>query len=187
MTEHYTPSPSIEEKLLVNRAGKLTRGQRTPIIIAAFISTIGLICPATMLFTILASLTASPTLLRASTFGAVAWIVLGIVSLISFVFLGAVLFVNARMFLPEAFNSRPVRWEKAPLKLKLAERERPEMPLSYIIGDYSFAPFVAPEEVPLERDREYIVYYTPRSRLLLSIAPTDQKQSEDWLPTFELP
>ena len=184
MSEHYVPSPSIEEKLKVNRTGHLTRGQRTPIIVAAFVSTAGLICPATMLFAILASLTASPALLSASTFGAVAWVVLGIISLISFLFFGAVLFVNARMFLPEAFSPRPVKWEKAPLQLKLSERERPEMPLSYIVGDYSFAPFVAPDEIPLERDREYIVYYTPRSRLLLSIAPTDQEESTNWLPEF---
>lgn len=184
MSEHYTPSASIEEKLQVNRAGRITRGQRTPIIIAALISTVGLICPATMLFSILASLTASPTLLRASTFGAAAWIFLGIISFISFLLFGAILYVNARMFLPEALNPRPVKWEKAPLKIKLAERERPEMPLSYIVGDYSFAPFVAPEEIPLERDREYVVYYTPRSRLLLSIAPTDQDESKNWLPEF---
>lgn len=155
-----------------------------PIIIAAFLSTVGLLCPATMMFAVLASLTASPALLSASTFGAVAWVVLGLVSLISFLFFAAVLFVNARMFLPEAFSSRPVKWEKAPLELKLTERERPEMPLSYIVGSYSFAPFVAPEEIPLERDREYIVYYTPRSRLLLSIAPTDQEESANWLPEF---
>jgi hypothetical protein len=33
--------------------------------------------------------------------------------------------------------------------------------------------------------REYIVYYSSRSRLLLSLAPTDQPESDEWLPQFE--
>lgn len=181
MPDHYQPSPDIAQKLSLNRAGRITSGQRLPLIIAAIVSTVGLICPLTMLFSIVASLGAG-SILVASTFGWIMWVLLGIGSLLSFLFLAAVLFVNARMFVPEALNPSPVKWSRAPLKIHLAERERPEMPFTYIIGDYSFAPFIPPEEVPLERDREYIVYYTPRSRLLLSIAPTDQAESVNWLP-----
>jgi hypothetical protein len=34
----------------------------------------------------------------------------------------------------------------------------------------------------LQVGREYIVYYSARSRLLLSIAPADQPESTHWLP-----
>lgn len=172
----YIPSEKQRQKLSTNRLGKITTAQRIPIVVVGFISAASLICPITISGSVLYSI-----YLGINPVGIFAWI-LALATLGSFGFLAVVLWVNAHMFFPEALSRRPVRWEKAPLSIRLAGRERTEMPFSYIIGSYSFAPFIAPDEVPLQRGREYIVYYTPRSRLLLSIAPTDQPESAEWLP-----
>jgi hypothetical protein len=179
--EPYAPSPEIAEKLAVNRMGKLTTSQRLPLIIAGMVSALGMVCPASMLFSITASAIAGGDAI-AGVIGWTMWLILWVATLVSFSFLAIVLWVNAKMFLPEAFSTHPVKWVRAPLEIKMAERERTEMPFSYIVGVYSFAPFIAPDEVPLDIGREYIVYYTSRSRLLLSIAPTDQPDSSAWLP-----
>lgn len=173
---HYTPSPQMADKLTANRQGLLTPTQRAPIIIAAIVTGVGLI--GFSLFGIVALWGFVQTLQYSGFFG------LGLICLTggSLSFLIIVFWVNANMFVPESLNQKPVRWERGKLKIKMASRERPEMPFSYIVGDYSFAPFVAPFEVPLEKGREYIVYYTARSRLLLSLAPLDQSNSQDWLP-----
>lgn len=175
----YIPSAAMREKLNTNRQGKLTVAQRTPILTAALFSGIGLLCPLSFFASNIIGLITGAT--PAALVGVLGWLLLcGMVA--SLFFLAAVLWVNAAMFVPEAFSKLPVRWERGMLELRLASRERPEMPFSYIIGTYSFAPFVAPAEVPMQIGREYIVYYTARSRLLLSIAPTDQPESVDWLP-----
>jgi hypothetical protein len=96
--------------------------------------------------------------------------------------LTVILGVNVAMFVPEAFSKSPVRWSQGILEIKEASRERPEMPFVYILGDYSFAPFIPPNEVPMQVGRAYIVYYAARSRMFLSIAPIDQLESKAWLP-----
>ena len=47
------------------------------------------------------------------------------------------------------------------------------LPFSYIIGNYSFAPYIAPGDVPMRVGAPYVVYYAARSRLLLSLAALD--------------
>ena len=174
---HYTPSPQMADKLVTNRAGKLTQSQRAPIMIAAVITGIGFV--GLSLFGMLLVW----GFIKSLEFTGILGVGMLCITSASFLFLIAVFGVNAQMFVPEAFGQKPVLWERGPLAIKMAARERTDMPFSYIVGGYSFAPFVAPAEVPLEKGREYIVYYTVRSRLLMSIAPTDQPESEQWLPT----
>lgn len=174
-TFHYTPSPQMAEKLATNRQGKLTRLQKSPIVLAALVSGIGFICPATMLVTGISLVLEGP---NAGIFSYAFYCML----FASFFFLAAVLWTNAKMFIPDTFSKNPVRWERGPLEVRMAARNRPEMPFSFIIGSYSFGPFVVPSEVPMNTGREYIVYYAARSRLLLSIAPADQPESKNWLP-----
>lgn len=165
----------MADKIAMNRQGKMTKLQKSPIVVAAFISSIGFICPATMLASGIG------LILRGPSVGVISYFFYAMMFL-SFFFLAGVLWTNAGMFLPEALSKNPVRWERGPLEIKMASRNRPEMPFTFIIGSYSFAPFVAPSEVPMHTGRDYIVYYSARSRLLLSIAPTDQPESKDWLP-----
>ena len=47
------------------------------------------------------------------------------------------------------------------------------MPFSYIVGDYSFSPFLVPSEIKMEKGRHYTVYYTAHSRIFLSIESSD--------------
>lgn len=166
---------------MVNRTGRLTPSQRLPIIIAGVVSGVGMLCPISFLMAMVFGGLLNAAFVN-GLLGWLAYVLIMLFSLGSFIFLWGVVWTNAKMFLPEAFAKQPVRWAKAPLQIKLAERERPEMPFSYIIGNYSFAPFVAPDEVPLIKNQEYIVYYTARSRLLLSIAPLKDAQTADWLP-----
>jgi hypothetical protein len=67
----------------------------------------------------------------------------------------------------------------------LTEGKRPELPFSYIIADYSFAPYVAPPDVTLRVGAPYVAYYSARSRLLLSIAALDAPDGAEWEPRFE--
>ena len=174
--QYYTPSPQMADKLAHNRNGQLTKTQKAPILVAAILSGIMLfIVSAFSLLMIFATL---QTLAATGVFGVLMLLFMGG----SFIFLAIVLYTNAEMFIPEAIGSNVVRAERGKLKIKMASRERPEMPFSYIVGKYSFAPFVVPHEVPMEKNREYIVYYTSRSRLLLSIAPINQENSKEWLP-----
>ncbi len=174
--EKYTPSPHIADKIAANRQGLLTPIQRAPLITAALVSGIGL-----AIFSLI-SLIMLWGLIQTLPFTGFFGLFILFFSGGSMFFLVVVLYTNAQMFVPEAFNPSAVKWTRGPLRLKFAERERPEMPFVYIINDYSFAPFLPPRETPLEEGREYIVYYTPRSRLLLSIAPADQPDSGDWMP-----
>lgn len=173
---HYTPSSQMADNLATNRAGHLTKNQKAPILAAAFITGIGLSCSLIFLATTIYGFL--ETVNVAGIFG---WIML-IFTGGSISFLTVVLWVNARMFIPESLSKSPVKWQLGTLEIKMASRERAEMPFSYIIGNYSFAPFVVPDEVPMQKGREYVVYYTSRSRLLLSIAPTDLPQSNEWIP-----
>ncbi|PJF43513.1 MAG: hypothetical protein CUN55_08695 [Phototrophicales bacterium] len=166
----------MADKIAANRRGVLTPSQRIPIISAAIVSGFGFIIFSIIGFVMLWGLV--QTLPFTGFFGLLMLLFSGM----SMFFLIVVLYTNAEMFVPEALDTKAVRWTRGPLTIKYSERDRPEMPFVYIVNDYSFAPFVAPYEIPMEEGREYIVYYTPRSRLLLSIAPADQTESKDWLP-----
>ncbi|NDJ87084.1 MAG: hypothetical protein GYB66_14495 [Chloroflexi bacterium] len=173
---HYTPSPQMADKLATNRTGQLTKAQRLPITIAAIFTGSGFL--GMLLITGGTILGLIETLEFTGVFGLITLFF----STAALLFILAVLWVNAQMFVPEALNQKPVRWSRGPLKTRKSARDRPELPFSYIIDDYSFAPFVGPPDVPLQKGRQYIVYYTARSRLLMSIAPIDQPDAEDWLP-----
>lgn len=175
----YTPSSQMADNLVTNRAGHLTSKQKAPIFVAALVTGAGLMCALTFL-----TVSVYGFLQTVDVAGIFAWIML-VFTEGSMLFLVAVLWVNARMFVPESLSRSPVRWERGVLKIKMASRERPEMPFSYLIGSYSFAPFVVPDEVPMHEGREYLVYYTARSRLLLSIVPTDTPDADQWLPQEE--
>jgi hypothetical protein len=175
-TDHYTPSSQMADNLATNRAGHLTKTQKAPILMAALVTGVGLTCSISFLVASVYGFV--QTVNVAGIFG---WIML-IFTGGSIAFLTAVLWVNAKMFIPETLSKSPVKWEQGILEIKMASRERPEMPFSYIIGAYSFAPFVVPDEVPMNSGREYVVYYTARSRLLLSIAPMDLPEADQWLP-----
>lgn len=174
--QKYTPSQHVADKIAANRQGILTPSQRIPLISAAIVSGMGL-----AIFSIISAIMLWG-LLQTLPFTGVFGIFILVFSGGSMFFLVVVLYTNAEMFVPEALDPAAVKWTRGKLTLKFAERERPEMPFVYIINDYSFAPFLPPREIPMEEGREYIVYYTPRSRLLLSIAPTDQPESADWIP-----
>lgn len=173
---NYTPSPQMTDRLRANRQGKLTDAQRAPILAAALISSVGL-----FVFGLIALITIGGFIATLGVTGVLGWLFMTFTAL-SFFFLIVVLWTNAEMFVPEALSRNPIRWERGKLKIKLASRDRPEMPFSYIVGDYSFAPFLPPQDVPMEKGREYLVYYTVRSRLLLSIVPTDVANIKDYLP-----
>jgi hypothetical protein len=173
---HYTPSSQMADNLATNRAGHLTKMQKAPIMVAALVTGVGLTCA--LSFLVASVYGFLQTVNVAGVFG---WIML-IFTGGSISFLVVVLWVNAKMFIPETLSQSPVKWERGILEIKMASRERAEMPFSYIIGNYSFAPFVVPDEVPMQAGREYVVYYSARSRLLLSIAPTDMPESDQWLP-----
>jgi hypothetical protein len=166
----------MADKLRANRAGKLTDTQRAPVLAAALVSGLGFIIFA--LFALVSVWGFAQTISVTGVFG---WVLMGF-TVLSFSFLLIVLWTNAEMFVPEAFGRNPVRWTRGKLEVKMSSRERPEMPFTYLIGDYSFAPFLPPQEVPIEQGREYLVYYTARSRLLLSMVPTDIRGIKKYLP-----
>ena len=166
----------MADSLRHNSARKLTDRQRAPIIAAALISGIGF-----AIFSLFALISVWGFTQTLGVTGILGWVFM-LFTVLSFSFLLIVLWTNAEMFVPEAFSKHPVRWQRGRLRIKMASRERPEMPFSYIVGDYSFAPFLPPQEVPIDKGREYLVYYTPRSRLLLSIVPTDIDNITEFLP-----
>jgi hypothetical protein len=81
------------------------------------------------------------------------------------------MWVNLRVFVPDAFGKNQVSRVEGVLEMRLPARERWELPFSYIIDGYSFAPFEVPNDVELEVGQEYIVYYLTHTRRFLSIEP----------------
>ena len=160
----FKPQPALAAQLAVNRAGRLSRMQRNSMIIAALVSSGGLLCVATMVLQVVVAVAAGITL------GGVGSLLFFVFFLLSFGFIGLTAYFNARWYIPDAWRGG-VETARGPLRIKLSDRERPEMPLSYIVDDYSFAPYVVPPEIPLDRGREYIVYYAARSRMFLGIEP----------------
>jgi len=162
-------------RLAANRTGRLTPGQRRLALVVGLVALLFLLCPLALLVQVGALLLAGDV--PVPTLGGVIFTGLGVFFMVLF---AGLIGTNASTFLPEAVMRRPVRFARGPL----AEGHRPELPFSYIIGDYSFAPYVAPPNVPMQVGAPYIVYYSARSRLLLSLAALDAPDAGQWEPQF---
>jgi len=169
-------SPEMAEKLTVNRTGRLTAAQRRTALITGCVAVALLLCPLALLIQLGAVLLSEGVALTVG--GALA----GLLVLIFFAIFGAIIFTSVSLFLPEAFAARPVRWARGPLRIHMSSGHRPELPFSYVIEDYSFAPYVAPAEVAMRPGAPYIAYYSARSRLLLSLAALDAPDADRWQP-----
>ncbi len=167
----------MAEKLAINRTGRLTAAQRRTVMIAGVVAMVALMCPLALLLQF-AALALAGTL-PAVTIGGIAFTVIGLFFVLLF---GGLAWTNVAMFVPDAFGKEPVRWARGPLRIRVPERHRPELPFSYIVDDYSFAPYVPPADAELRRDAPYIVYYAAHSRLLLSIAALDAPDAAHWMP-----
>ena len=172
--------PPMAEKLAVNRTGRLTVSQRRLALIVGIVALGFLLCPLVMLCQVAALLLVGDV--PVPTLGGVVFTGLGVFFGVLF---AGLIGSNVSTFLPEVFMRRPVRYARGPLAVRVSEGHRPELPFSYIIGDYSFAPFIAPQNVPMQVGAPYIVYYSARSRLLLSLAALDAPDAAQWEPQSE--
>lgn len=170
-------SPEMAARLAANRAGRLTPSQRRLALLVGLGALGVFLCPLAMLAQI--SLFVLWGDVPFSTLGGVAFTLVGALFLVIF---AGLIGVNALTFLPEAFMRHPVRCARGPLEIRVSEGERPELPFSYIIGGYSFAPYVAPDDVPMRVGAPYVVYYAARTRLLLSLAALDAPDATQWEP-----
>jgi hypothetical protein len=173
-------SPEMAEKLAINRTGRLTPAQRRTVMIAGMGALVMLLCPLTLLIQ-LAVITLSGNLPVLTVAGLI-FTGLGLLFIALF---GGMIFANVQMFLPDAFGRHPVKVARGPLQLRATEGDRPELPFSYIVQDYSFAPYVAPPDVLMRPGAPYLVYYAAHSRLLLSLAALDAPDADQWKPTEE--
>lgn len=164
-------------KLAVNRTGRLTPAQRRTVLIAGIVALGALMCPLVLLLQFAALAVAGR--LPATTAGGLLFTLLGLFFVLLF---GGLAWTNVAMFVPDAFGKRPVRWARGALRLRVPEKHRPELPFSYLVDDYSFAPYVPPADTVLRRDAPYIVYYAAHSRMLLSIAALDAPDAAQWTP-----
>lgn len=172
-------SPEMAAKLAINRTGRLTPGQRRTALVAGCVALALLLCPLALIIQIGALALSEGVTLSAGA------VLAGVFVLGFFAIFAGIVYTNVTMFLPEAFGDRPVRWARGPLKIHMSERNRPELPFSYVIGDYSFAPYVAPPDVEMRPGAPYLVYYSARSRLLLSLFALDAPDADRWQPEFE--
>lgn len=182
--DYARPAPAsaaMAEKLAVNRTGRLTRGQRRTVAVAGCVTLALLLCPLALLIQLGALLLSEGGTLSAGA------IVAGVAVLLFFAIFAGIVSANVRMFVPEAFAARPVRWARGPLRIQMSEKDRPELPFSYVIDDYSFAPYVAPPDVAMRPGAPYLVYYSARSRLLLSMFALDAPDADRWLPESDNP
>jgi hypothetical protein len=166
-------------KLAVNRTGRLTPPQRRVALIVGVGALLTFLCPLVMVIQLGALLLGGDT--PVPTLGGVILTACGVLFLI---FFAGLIGINAWTFLPEAFIHRPVRYARGPLQIHESSRQRPELPFSFIVGDYSFAPYIPPPELAMRPGAPYIVYYSTRSRLLLSLAALDAPDSDQWTPKF---
>ena len=170
-------SPEMAARLIHNRSGQFTPGQRRLSLVVGGIALLIFLCPFAMVVQLIALLMTNNA--PAISVGSAVITVVAVLFLI--VFAGLV-GSNVTMFLTEAFMRRPVKAALGPLEIRITEGYRPELPFSYIIEDYSFAPYIVPFDVPMQAGAPYIAYYAARSRLLLSIAALDAPDGEQWLP-----
>jgi hypothetical protein len=172
--------PDMAEKLTVNRTGRLTASQRRTVLVIGVVALVFLLCPVTLLIQMLVILLAGDV--PVSALGSVIFAALAALFMLLF---AGLIGVNIKTFMVEAFMRQPVKVARGPLEIRITEGHRPELPFSYIIADYSFAPYVAPLDVTLRVGAPYVVYYSARSRLLLSIAALDAPDADQWEPRFE--
>lgn len=170
-------TPEMAARLIVNRTGRLTRAQHRTALFVGLGALVLLLCPLVLLVQMVAVLLVGDTPLP--TLGGVIFTGLGALLVLMFVGLVG---VNVETFLPEAFMRRPVRVARGPLTIRPTDGSRPELPFSYLVGDYSFAPYIAPPDLPMVAGAPYLVYYTARSRLLLSMAALDAPDADRWQP-----
>lgn len=175
-------SAEMAERLDINRSGQLTPQQRRTALIAGLVTLTLLLCPLSMLVQFVWVLLAGSA--PAATIAGLVFTALGVGFLVMFL---GLIGSNVQRFLPEALGNQPVRYAQGPLIVLPAEGHRPELPFSYVVGDYSFAPYVAPADVEMRPGARYIIYYSRRSRLLLSMAALDAPDAAQWQPAFDNP
>jgi hypothetical protein len=180
--QHSIPpaTPDMAEKLAINRTGRLTPSQRRVMWLGVGSALVVMICPAVLLIEIGTVMTAG----RLAILSFCGVLSLLVMALFMFIF-GGMVIANMQMFLPDAIGKDPVRVAQGPLLVRAPERERPELPFSYIVQDYSFAPYVAPPDIPMRVGAPYLVYYGAHSRLLLSLYALDAPDADQWKPTFK--
>jgi apolipoprotein N-acyltransferase len=163
----FRPDEAWQAELSTNRAGQLTRKQALAIRLAALGSSLG--------FGVALILCINVVIAFGAGLQYFAWTLIPLFAffLLSFGYLLLTLYFNTRRFLPDLFSRNPVKQARGKLEIRKAARHRPVLPFSYIVGDYSFAPFEVPYEVPMEKGRAYVVYYAEHSRLFLNIEPAD--------------
>jgi hypothetical protein len=172
--------PEMAEKLGINRTGHFTSTQRRNVFVIGAVALLIMLCPLTLLVQMFSIIFFSDV-----PISALSGVILSLMGVLILIIFAGLIGVNIQMFLVEAFVSHPVRYARGPLEIRMTEGKRPELPFSYIIADYSFAPYVAPPEVTLRVGAPYIAYYSARSRLLLSIAALDAPDGADWEPALE--
>jgi hypothetical protein len=172
--------PEMAEKLSVNRTGRFTSAQRRNVLVIGAVALLLMLCPITLLIQLFGIIFFSDVPVPLLT-----GVIFGVVGVLILVVFAGLIGVNVQMFLVEAFLRQPVRYARGPLEIRMTEGTRPELPFSYIIADYSFAPYVAPPDVTLRVGAPYVAYYSARSRLLLSIAALDAPDGVDWEPHLE--
>lgn len=173
-------SPEMAGKLAVNRAGRLTSSQRRLMVMGAGAAGLFLLCP--LMLVIQLGWVALAGQLPPATWISVAFLVVGLLFIL--VLLGLI-GTNLQMFVPDAVGQHPVRFARGLLRIHMSAKERLELPFSYVIEDYSFAPFMAPGDVLLRTGAPYIVYYAAHSRVLLSLAALDAPDAAQWEPAFD--
>ncbi len=172
--------PDMAGKLSTNRTGRFTPPQRRNVFLIGGVALLVMLCPLTLLIQMFSIIFFSDV--PVSTLAGVIFALAGVLIML---FFAGLIGVNVHTFLVEAFLRQPVRCARGPLEIRMTEGKRPELPFSYIIADYSFAPYVAPPDVTLRVGAPYVVYYSARSRLLLSIAALDAPDGAQWEPAFE--
>jgi hypothetical protein len=172
--------PDMAEKLTNNRAGIFTPSQRRKVFLIGAAALLFMLCPVVLLIQMFAIIFFSDV-----PISTLSGVIFGLVGVLILIIFAGLIGVNIQTFLVEAFQRQPVRWARGPLEIRMTEGKRPELPFSYIIADYSFAPYVAPPDVTLRVGAPYVVYYSARSRLLLSIAALDAPDADQWEPRFE--
>ncbi len=167
----FTPTEPLAASLAENRAGRLTRNQRLAVTLAGLGAGGASLVVLAMIVSVLAAYLSGARVSSMSPSAGIVGTVFGLFFMASFGYLLLTFVFNARWFLPDAFGGSPVARARGPLQIRYAERNRPELPFSYIVGEYSFAPYVVPYDVPMEQGREYVVYYARHSRMFLNIEP----------------
>jgi len=163
----FQADPAYIAQLEANRSGQFTPRQRLTVSIAALVTSLGLIVMCAILTAIAAA--AAQGLAFTGIVGALFFIFF----LLTYLYMVVTFYVNARAFVPDALSRNPVRVAQGELRTQKAQRDRDELPFSFIVGDYSFAPFIVPFEIKMEKGRRYRVYYAAHSRMFLGIEPED--------------